>query len=583
MGCGYAMSRGVRPGVTVAQATALLDRPAVLRKYEPGADAAALQALGRWCLRFTPRVMVQRERRGIVLDMIGCGRLYGNPHRMVEAVVRPLRAMGLTVRAAVAPTRAGAWALARADRSAVCVVRTFEELHTRLDGLPHAALGLEPGEVDGLTEVGIDRVEQLRAVAREEVVARFGVGVLRKLDRARGDVPCEDIEPIRRWEPPTAAVRFEGPTTRVEAVEGAVHGLCGALAGRLRDRLRSAATLTLEVERLDRDLRVEVVRETLTLSRPSRDAKHLWTMLRPHVERLHLGHGVEAFTLTAKQAPRVGLTQLGPSTEAVKDAALAAAEAELVDVLAARLGAAAVVRPVVIETHVPEAALRWVGGVERHEGTEARRHKGSGRHGGAEVAEGSEGKAGKPGAKKFKGARADFFGLSLRASVPSSPFVPWCLRAFVPLPSPPRPTWLLDPIEPAEVVLLNPEGPVLSLHWRGTSRRLLDSIGPERIAARWWKRAGTKARRHGGTQWGEGKEARRHGGTEGKAEKPGARGFEVAQAESSDSSLCASVPDASVPSAAARDYYRVQDEHGLWLWVFRRLDTGRWFVHGVWV
>jgi hypothetical protein len=34
---------------------------------------------------------------------------------------------------------------------------------------------------------------------------------------------------------------------------------------------------------------------------------------------------------------------------------------------------------------------------------------------------------------------------------------------------------------------------------------------------------------------------------------------------------------------AARDYYRVQDEAGLWLWVFRRLDTGRWFVHGLWV
>ena len=393
---------------------------------------------------------------GLVLDMTGCGRLYGGPHRMVEAVVKPLRAMGLTVRAALAPTRAGAWALAWADRSAVCVVRTLGELHARLDALPHGALGLDPGEVDGLSEVGIDRVEQLRAVSREEVVARFGAGVLRKLDRARGDTACEDIEPIRRRQPPTATVRFEGPTTRVEAVAEAVHGLCGALAERLRDRLRSAATLTLEVERLDRDLRVGVARETVTLSRPSRDAKHLWTMLRPHVERLHLGRGVEAFTLTAKQAPRVGLIQLGPSTAAAEDAALAAAEAELVDVLSARLGVAAVSRPVAVETHVPEAALRWVGGEKRqtkgrrdggegrHEGTKARRHEVSGRHGGAEVAEGSGEEAGKPRAKKFKEARADFFGLSLRASVPdasvpSSPFVPSCLRASVPLPSPPAP------------------------------------------------------------------------------------------------------------------------------------------------
>ena len=593
MGCGYAASRGVRPGMTVAQAAALLDRPAVLREHGPAADAAALQALGRWCLRFTPRVAVE-ARAGLVMEMTGCERLYGGPHRMVEAVVKPLRAMGLTVRAALAPTRAGAWALAWADRSAVCVVRTLEELYVRLDDLPHGALGLEPGEVDGLSEVGIDRVEQLRAVAREEVVARFGAGVLRKLDRARGDAACEDIEPIRRWEPPAATVRFEGPTTRVEAVERAVHGLCDELAERLRERLRAAGTLTLEVERLDRDLRVEVVRETVTLSRPSRDAKHLWSMLRPHVERLHLGRGVEAFKLTAKQAPRVGLTQMGRSTAAVHGAELAAAEAVLVDVLSARLGAGVVVRPVAVETHVPEAALRWVRGVERHEGTKARikrkarRHAGtkarrdrvSERHGGIEAHKHEEEQ--RLNGREPQADRSSGSPLSLPQ--PSAfHFVPWCPRACVPLPSPPRPTWLLDPIEPAEVVLLNPEGPVLSLQWRGTSRRLLDSIGPERIAARWWRRAGTKARRHEGTEWGEGTEARSHEGTEGRAEKSGAGGFEVAQADPSDSSLRASVPDAFVPSAAARDYYRVQDEHGLWLWVFRRLDTGRWFVHGVWV
>jgi len=31
-----------------------------------------------------------------------------------------------------------------------------------------------------------------------------------------------------------------------------------------------------------------------------------------------------------------------------------------------------------------------------------------------------------------------------------------------------------------------------------------------------------------------------------------------------------------------RDYFAVQDDAGRWLWVYRELETGRWFVHGRW-
>ena len=136
MGCDYATTRGVRPGMTVAQATALLDVSVVVRPHEPEQDAAALQVLARWCLRFTPRVMAEPSATGsgeLILDMTGCDRLYRGPHRMVEAVVTPLRRLGLTVRAALGVTRAGAAALARCDRSAVCLAASLDELRQRLE------------------------------------------------------------------------------------------------------------------------------------------------------------------------------------------------------------------------------------------------------------------------------------------------------------------------------------------------------------------------------------------------------------------------------------------------------------------
>ena len=60
--------------------------------------------------------------------------------------------------------------------------------------------------------------------------------------------------------------------------------------------------------------------------------------------------------------------------------------------------------------------------------------------------------------------------------------------------------------------------------WRGESHLLHNGSGPERIATAWW----------------------------------GAR------------------------HSSTRDYFKVQTDRGLWAWLFREIDTDRWFVHGLW-
>ena len=95
----------------------------------------------------------------------------------------------------------------------------------------------------------------------------------------------------------------------------------------------------------------------------------------------------------------------------------------------------------------------------------------------------------------------------------------------------PRPARLLPRPEPIETMALLPDHPPNWVSWRGVRRKVMRADGPERVFGEWWKR------------------------------------------------------DAEL--VAVRDYFRIEDETGERLWIFRAGDgedgaTGshRWFLHG---
>ena len=94
-----------------------------------------------------------------------------------------------------------------------------------------------------------------------------------------------------------------------------------------------------------------------------------------------------------------------------------------------------------------------------------------------------------------------------------------------------RPLRLLDHPEEVRVLYAVPEGPPAQFVWRRQTHRVARYTGPERIAPEWWK------------------------------DRPGTR---------------------------LRDYFKVEDQAGLRLWLYReglhedgRGDDPRWFVHGM--
>jgi protein ImuB len=87
-----------------------------------------------------------------------------------------------------------------------------------------------------------------------------------------------------------------------------------------------------------------------------------------------------------------------------------------------------------------------------------------------------------------------------------------------------RPSCMLSPPEELTVIAMLPDSPPSWFQWRGDSCRVLEGHGPERIAPEWWR---------------------------------------------SDDD-------------GDRDYFKIQDDTGRWLWIFRHNATHRWFVQGMW-
>jgi len=453
---------GVRPGMTLAHARALLPSDTRVETHDPLRDQQTLTALGRWAMRFTP-VVAPDPPDGLLLDTTGCAHLFGGEKAMVRQIIEAVRQLGFTSRVALTPSIGASWALARfAGRSPVIVEEA--ELPEALNPLPIAALRIDEPTITALQRVGIHRIDQLLALARSSLRARFGELLLLRIDQAFGEA-FETFQPLRPQAPLEVTQDFDGPVKQLEAVQEATRDLIDALADRLEQRESGVARLRLEVKRVE----ATDLTETLSLSRPSRNAKHLWKLFAPRIEKLNLGYGIDRLTLRAERTASLphDQTEAWPTDTSSGDGQLDESVAGLVDQLTERLGAQCVQKAIPADTYVPERAFRF-----------QPVHKVASR------------------------------------SVPSA------VNAD-------RPSVVLDKPQKVEVVLLSPDGPVVSVNRNGETSRIVTSIGPERITPRWWLTL------------------------PGRSPRP-------------------------------RDYFKVQDEAGQWWWLYRKAGTSKWFVHGIW-
>lgn len=331
---------------------------AAIVPVRPAPGPAALRRMAERCLRWTPRVHaehVEGEWPLILLDLRGCLEVHGGAPRLRERIARAFARRGIE-HACCMDACAGA-AAARATAHAIDMGTPGAALRVPLDRLAIESLRIGADACAALREVNVRSVGELRAIGRAALADRFGPAVGMRLDQVSG-VRAWDFVPIPHPDPPRAAFEFASPCACPEATaratRHALEDLCTALAA----RARGVRALAVRMERAG----LPAVRGTVHLGVPTRDAAHLWAVLRPRVERVHLGRhelgqGVERIALVALRTGRVpdgmGALVPGVGTRGMPAApggpgpadAARRALGELVDQLAARLGDDAVRRP----------------------------------------------------------------------------------------------------------------------------------------------------------------------------------------------------------------------------------------------
>lgn len=453
-----AVSLGLAPGLALADARARFPGLAV-SEATPDADAHVLMRFADACERYTPLLALD-GRAGLLLDVTGCAHLFGGEEGLVRDLLRRVGAQGFAARAALAATSGAAFALARFSArgerraGAGVVVPQEEDLVPLLSPLSLAALRLEEGALGALARLGFRRVGDLVGKPRAPLAARFGAGLLDRLDAALGTAPAAVDY---RFSPPVFCAErnlFE-PVERVEDVLGLTLKLAASLVPALERQGVGTRRLELSLFRVDG----KVTRLVVGTGRPLRDPqaiRRLFAEKLAAVSCLDAGFGFDLLRLAVREAAPMAERQSGFAADTDGAEALDG----LIDRLSIRFGTRQVQVLVAEDRHWPDASSRAV--PAQAIGAAALL---AGAAGGLAGDEGWEGPVALPAEDRRGGV----------ATIPD-------------LCGPDRPLRLFDRPEPVEAVAEVPDGPPLHFRWRRRRHEVSRAEGPERIAAEWWRK-----------------------------------------------------------------------------------------------
>ncbi|MEY2161696.1 MULTISPECIES: Y-family DNA polymerase [unclassified Rhodanobacter] len=246
--CPLALAAGIRPGMRVATAQALLS-PLDVRRTDAAQRGRALAELAPRLARITSQVVLVPGSDTLLGEIGGSRRLLGGLAGVRRAARAALADAGVTWRAAIAPTPLAAEMLA--THRPGTTIAEIPDLRTALSNLPATALPLPATAHQLLRRIGAQRVGDVLALPRAGLARRLGVPAVTLLERLLGERP----DPRENWVPPVEFVReaeWDDPLASVEVLQFPLRRLLGDLAAHVACRGERAATWSLVLRTDDR-------------------------------------------------------------------------------------------------------------------------------------------------------------------------------------------------------------------------------------------------------------------------------------------------------------------------------------------
>lgn len=367
---------------------------------------------------------MQRLFVGMNIDLSGCDKLHGDDLSFIKQVNEELLSLGFSPHIAIAPTLGAAWALSRFGKNRLSIT-TPQGLKNALRALHPAALRLEPEILKSLEELNIRCIDELLVLPRRSLLARFGPLVLKRLDQAFG-YEEEPFEPTQFVPSLRSEKIFPAPVQDQNVIMQTAERLLEILLAKLGSQAQTTSQLILEIKKLDD---APFIKE-ITLHSATADYSHLWSLLSIQLERLDIGHGVEAIVLRVNQRRDI---QALPTSHLPYHAVGTVFSTKqnvgkLLDILSEHLGPEEIRSIEFSESYFPEKSFSY------------------------------------RAASDNRAVRQN-----PRPDINSE-----------------RPAVLFRFPAPIQVMAILPDNPPFWLKWKHTQYRIRHGVGPERIAPEWW-------------------------------------------------------------------------------------------------
>ncbi|HYE37663.1 DNA polymerase Y family protein [Methylocaldum sp.] len=260
-----------------------------LHRRDEQMEYEALEKLAETGLGFTPWVSLNYPA-ALLLEIRASLSLFGGLDALVQRLRTELQSLGHRSILAAAPTPFPAWLMASSG-----LERTVENpaaSRSRLGDLAIAHLPLERDTANRLAKAGLHTLRDLWRLPRDGLARRYGLTLLRQLDRAAG----REKELPKLFRTPPAFQIYRELTAETENLAYLLP-ICATLLEDLAAFLRQhdAATDRLELKLFH--FRRSATRLELKLRYASRDPAQLSILLNERLERMSLPAAVTALRL----------------------------------------------------------------------------------------------------------------------------------------------------------------------------------------------------------------------------------------------------------------------------------------------